>query len=399
MMIVATIMAAAMLIATAVGSPLSTALTANLSSIGGAHYTFNACELNCVANGICDPTCKSAFVCTPNDPLVTASGQFGSACYQAVEPPANTQGDGYSFAEANAACTANGGALASVHSDAENEWIYDTLIKGSIGNGNHHYFWIGLVLTRTPVTGTITGSSWTDGSAVGAYENPSSPQTPPWAAGQPDADPANTHTHIYAFGKFKKRWDSYPPTPEEGPSIPSNGYICKACPDNWATFDGHCYKSFSNVANAYTQAQYQQLCQFYGAELVSIHSAAENAFVTALVQADAPVAAFYTGLQPVHVTNLIGSPLSSISWTDSSPVTYGFTLTQAGSPSPPWGVASGPPDNFLDQPDNVGAGGSSPANCGAIWLTLPPTTPQVGAWDDVHCGNLIQGAVCKFSLN
>lgn len=58
------------------------------------------------------------------NPLVTASGQFGAACYEAVEPPANQQGLGYTFDEANAACAADGGALVSIHSDVENDWIY-----------------------------------------------------------------------------------------------------------------------------------------------------------------------------------------------------------------------------------------------------------------------------------
>jgi hypothetical protein len=107
--------------------------------------------------------------------------------------------------EAKDKCNALGAGLASIHSDAENNFIggclwhsfsrgnfylYNPdLAKKSRPTEHHVYLWIGMVLHRKSKDGKphgeLVGASWTDGSPLD-YGNPlTAPGKKPWAKDQP----------------------------------------------------------------------------------------------------------------------------------------------------------------------------------------------------------------------
>jgi hypothetical protein len=360
----------------------------------------------------CDPSCFEE-TCSGGSDIVTASAKFGRGCYYAVEPPASLH-KGYSFDQANANCKANGTDLASVHSDAENDFIFEELIKGSTGGGNHHLMWIGLELDREAVLGNVIGSSWTDRSTVD-YGNPvTNASVYPWAAGQPRPGVVyEDKTHIYSFGRYRAHWGALNSTPAEQPSQPTNGYICKGCPAGWTTFNGYCYRAFvSNGSIAGLFENFNTLCGFFNSTMVSIHSQAENDLVLSLARAtNQNAVSIFIGmnLRRDPNTGLQYSPVTSQFWSDREgnsvllPGDYGYV-----PPTPlPWGqnpwAAAGsfvnPPRFYPAQPDNI----PLPSNVAIMWLDNvildSAGNSQAGRWDDVSSfQSTAVGTVCKFQL-
>jgi hypothetical protein len=62
--------------------------------------------------------------------------------------------------------------------------------------------------------------------------------------------------------------------------------ICQhdtACPSGWKLFDGHCYQVVEgDVQLSATWAEAEKDCNIKGGHLASVHSAAENAFISSL---------------------------------------------------------------------------------------------------------------------
>ncbi|VDO71258.1 unnamed protein product [Heligmosomoides polygyrus] len=112
------------------------------------------------------------------------------------------------FDEAEKACKAQKGHLASIHSKEENDFIYG-LAKKSLPKVNHDDLcWIGLRKSSK-------GWTWTDGSSTN-YTN--------WAPGQPNnVNKAENCAQLYNVDNFKspKKWNDYPCTKKVC------GYVCK----------------------------------------------------------------------------------------------------------------------------------------------------------------------------
>ena len=139
-----------------------------LSSLGSAK-----CTLSCGLFSLfsCAPvTCGTAnpFQCVASSTCPSGWTVSGSKCFNVFEGPSN-------WLAALQFCIAQGGTLAKIESQAEND-----LVQGLLGTTNTDPVWIGL--QDFLVENTF---SWADGTALGAWGTPQG-TTPPWISGQPD---------------------------------------------------------------------------------------------------------------------------------------------------------------------------------------------------------------------
>ncbi|XP_032437382.1 lactose-binding lectin l-2-like [Xiphophorus hellerii] len=94
------------------------------------------------------------------------------------------------------------------------------------------------------------------------------------------------------------------------------------CPPFWYSFNGRCYKY---VATLMTWADAEQHCVNQGANLVSIHSLAEENFVKMLIRNFDPAqGANWIGLSDIHKNG-------RYFWSDGS--RYNFMFWNAGEPN------------------------------------------------------------------
>jgi hypothetical protein len=132
--------------------------------------------------------------------------------------------------------------------------------------------------------------------------------------------------------------------------------ILIACDVGWKTYDGHCYK-FTTSTQTWDAGK--TLCQAEGADLVSIHSAAEHAFVVEIRPVDYD---FYVGLRRITPSS------SEWEWSDGTPVDY--TNWYPGEPN----------------------------NAGGIEECAKPAPSWSYQWNDHQCNNTLR-CVCKKAKN
>ncbi|XP_003729542.1 perlucin-like protein [Strongylocentrotus purpuratus] len=131
------------------------------------------------------------------------------------------------------------------------------------------------------------------------------------------------------------------------------------CSDGWSLFGRNCYRFFSPKVNWQTA---HDACQDLGADLVSIHDEAENAFAFALILTD-------DGKKPTSWSAFawigLHQPNEPFVWSDGSCLNY---------------------ENWAPgQPDDARGG----EDCGHLRNYGPP-----GSWNDLGCNNRI-GYICK----
>jgi hypothetical protein len=359
----------------------------------------------------------------------------------------------FSFEDAKAFCAADGGVIATITSQAQNDVInamikknQNTLVKhskcgGGCDTGKKDYlYWIGLQLDHA-ANGSINGSSWVSGAPV-TYGNPQSASfRPPFISGAPhgsvgdgsnplEACPlGNTKdcVQIYGYGSVAGKWTdkncsssheipqscSCPPkgnttTPAKQKKSSSseeddedhvnacrdeaalNGVVCQYCPQGWSAFQGRCY--IAVVANQ-NNVQLEAACANLNATAASIHSQAENQFVAGVALAASPGAgSYYVPINLVHQNPLVfQSPVVSATWTDGTVVDYANPSVAPWSAAGtyPWAPGIAPFILYPPQPDNRPA----PGNCVLMWL--PSAGHPLGTWDDLTCPISTNGVVCK----
>ncbi|KAH7711450.1 C-type lectin [Aphelenchoides avenae] len=135
------------------------------------------------------------------------------------------------------------------------------------------------------------------------------------------------------------------------------------CDAGWTQFGSNCY--FPVVASEGGPDPYEATCQGMGANIVSIHSAAENQFVADLITVTGEWCPYIRiGLELVWDSGT--TTLTGADWTDGSPVDFGNPVGSAPGTFP-WGIC-GPGDG--PQPSSVPA-----RNVTQLWIT------EVSGWD------------------
>ncbi|XP_041472459.1 aggrecan core protein-like [Lytechinus variegatus] len=143
----------------------------------------------------------------------------------------------------------------------------------------------------------------------------------------------------------------------------------KSCAESWSYYDGWCYAYFRDPVNFATALWTCRTIAGLEADLVSIHSAAENAFVYDLwVSLEEYIGAFLW----IGYHKPTNAPLEQpFVWTDGSPDDYDL-----------WGPT---------QPDNIGG----IENCVSFWGA---EGDPVKLWHDVPCDTIAAPFVCKAAI-
>ncbi|KAH7697883.1 C-type lectin [Aphelenchoides avenae] len=377
----------------------------------------------------------------PPPKCAAGAGDYQNRCYKVYRSSADCDRD-FNYWEAQAFCQANGGELASIHSEPQNEYIKDLIKRGqkTCGCRKDFLYWIGLQLQHGP-DARLTDAAWSDGTPVN-YGNPLSTDfQPPFLEGRPagsdpnddlsEVCPAGSEkacVQILGFGRHFGQWtdancskvheqpnrcssnstcvaphkkhhrgdksSSSSEEDEDADSLKtqcradraSQGFVCQYCPYGSVPFQDHCYLP---VPLAGSSDQYEATCKALGGGVVSIHSDAENQFVWQLAAAAGLKGWFYTGLRLVHSGPQIGASVVSAAWTDGTPVDFGNPMTLARG-TYPWC------DQYVrPQPDNVPV----PGNIAIAWLPgAPAPITNFGTWDDTTDvpTSPPSGTVCKF---
>lgn len=400
----------------------------------------------------------ATLTCNPGATL------FGNRCYQVYRPGPKCPQD-FNQTAAQQFCRANNGELASIHSQAQNDFIADLIKKSQHKKKDKcnacptpkrdYFYWIGMELDHRG-NGSVNGSSWTDNSPVN-YGNPlSNSFRPPFVTGRPEGSvgdgsdpvevcpPGNEKecVQIYGFGETVGKWRdqqcsnshrqnvscSCPPQGNSTVSVRRhkhkhssssssssdgeeeedhidecrdeaalNGLVCQYCPAGWTAFQGRCYKA---VVGLGTHVQNEAKCPALDADsrVASIHSNAENQFVTNLAIQAGITGAATGGMRLTFNTNTFQAPPIAAANLDGSPAVYGNPLVAPWTApgTYPWAQAIPPGIAYPNQPDNR----PPPANCVVYWLPGPAPVAcggcPPGTWDDLECSVAdSNGVVCK----
>lgn len=125
-------------------------------------------------------------------------GSFGRACYSA---PGFSNSNKMDYATALQVCAANGAEIASIHGEAENQFVYELLDKLPFLGPSAA--WIGLKRTGPGAA----DFSWEDGSALNFVH---------WAAGEPNDEEGREDCAVMwgpglkGFPEFLGRWNDAP---------------------------------------------------------------------------------------------------------------------------------------------------------------------------------------------
>jgi hypothetical protein len=143
-------------------------------------------------------------------------------------------------------------------------------------------------------------------------------------------------------------------------------------PDDFGVFGGACYASVRGPEDGF---QSEQACiDDFGGYLASIHSQAEDDFISALVDPGAAggITAYIGGEAPGPSFRFVSGPLVTYLWSDGSPWDYENWRRTTGEPN-----------------------GSGPAPAGVqFW---PNTNGGLSGWNDVPKSAPLGGYVCKYA--
>ncbi|KAI1708994.1 hemicentin-1 [Ditylenchus destructor] len=160
------------------------------------------------------------------------------------------------------------------------------------------------------------------------------------------------------------------PDPQCSTTVKQVVPVNPTCKAGWTAYEGSCYMT---VIGPKTAQQYFDGCIALGANVVSIHSDAENQFVAGLASIAKP--GLGTNFIGLYLTRYAGNAVVAVNWADNS------TLPYANPSLAPWnskGVYpwwSGQPDNCCGQPA---------ASC--VHQGFPPFLGMTASmWDDEAC--------------
>ncbi|XP_033107417.1 macrophage mannose receptor 1-like isoform X2 [Anneissia japonica] len=285
--------------------------------------------------------CQDAFDSNAPEPPVTSttcqSGyrQYYDGCFQYVD-------GSFEFSKAITTCTnlGNGASIANVVDVYEQAFIEQ--IIGDNGGGET---WIGMVDDK------IAGEyRWVNGWPVWYTK---------WGSNEPSYGPGEGCVMIDAKGYWDdtKCNDQHPvlckyslaPIPTNPPDLPGT------CPTDWEPFGSYCYYFELNGRSTISWPEAQFSCARIGAHLASIHTKADNDFISKK--------ATDSGLD--LWVGLYRTDAGGFAWSDNTPVDY--TNWNDGEPSL---IHNGEHENCVE--------------------VLRP----YGKWNDIECYNN-QGYVCR----
>ncbi|CAJ0943776.1 unnamed protein product, partial [Mesorhabditis belari] len=286
-------------------------------------------------------------------------------CYRAV-----TQAGGVDYEQADALCKSNGGQLVSIHSDKENELVYELSTMGQVNT-----------LYHTLIGGVKIGAGqndfgWSDGSPFD-YQN--------WAP-TPDAKSciqmwSSNYTGLagFDFNPYITKWD------DASCNAKYLNAVCKlvskkssttlktpSCPSDWHYEAGlkNCYKVITKSGGInFDQANID--CKALGGELASIHSAEENQLINSLTTTGKNLTA---GAMTLIGGQRTGPNPGDWRWVDNSAWDYTSWISIG-------------PNNYAGVQNCIQVLSSNIVN--------PPAWYEVGNWDDLECSYLYLNAVCK----
>ncbi|KAL4228716.1 chromatin-modulating protein mrc1 [Mactra antiquata] len=172
------------------------------------------------------------------------------------------------WSEALSSCTGSGGTLAVI-TDKYQQAFLASQIAGTSG-----YYWIGLTNSGSPY-------QWVDKSNL-AYTAWSSNHT---------GNEVNTCVAMKSQGPGVGLWVNIQcpgrlryicQTSRSGFSTPliitTTTTAPPTCPSDWQDYNGYCYKAYNDDANLKTYFDARESCRSMGADLLSLHSSAEESF-------------------------------------------------------------------------------------------------------------------------
>ncbi|KAM5307383.1 C-type mannose receptor 2 isoform 2-T2 [Glossophaga mutica] len=263
------------------------------------------------------------------------------------------------WTQAQRICTWFRAELASVHSQAELDFLGHNLQKFSRGQEQH--WWIGLHTSESD--GRFR---WTDGSIINFIS---------WAPGKPR--PIGKDKKCVYMTASREDWG-------DQRCLTALPYVCKrsnstrktqpldlppevlgGCPSGWSQFLNKCFRVQGQAPQdrvKWSEAQFS--CEQQEAQLVTIANPLEQAFITA-------------SLPNVTFDLWIGLHASQrdFQWVEQEPVL--FANWAPGEPSGPSPAASG----------NV------PTSCAVVLHS--PSTHFTGRWDDRSCTEETHGFICQ----
>jgi len=309
------------------------------------------CDNNCVAGQRCkekkmecpaDPTkgnkdeCCKNFSCTDLTGCADGWERYGDKCYQQFSRTLR-------WNDAESFCQDEGGHLASVHSEAQNDFLFT--ISGFAT-------WLGGHFVETEGKWT-----WSDGSTWDF-----SPAGFPCSTCPPTGDtqgPCTTFWHSASWNyatcsagfwatKFVCQIDL-------GTTTTTTTTTTTGCPNGMVVFNQNCYK-FVDTAKTWNEAEAVCQSQIWKGKghLASIHSEEENNFVSSL-----STERFWLGGNDLQKDGVW-------TWSDGSAITYNN-----------W---------YPDNPSNTGGN----EHCMEIY------SPSEKKWNDNNCANKFK-FVCKFT--
>ncbi|XP_071940974.1 macrophage mannose receptor 1-like [Antedon mediterranea] len=295
----------------------------------------NACDKK---NGY---ICQDGFSLSAPEPPVTSSScrtgyrQYYDSCFKFVD-------GSFDFSKAVTACTNLGGgaALANIIDVYE-----EAFVEQVIGDNGGAATWIGMVDNK------IAGEyQWVNGWPVWYTK---------WGRDEPSFGSGEGCVMIDETGYWDDTvcTDNHPalckyslaPKPTNPPDLPGT------CPVDWEAFGSYCYFFEIQRLSTISWPEAQFNCAKIGAHLASIHTKADNDFISA--KANSAELDIWTGL---YRTDSGG-----FAWSDNSPVDY--TNWNEGEPSL---IHNGEHENCVE--------------------VLRP----LGKWNDIECMNS-QGYVCR----
>ncbi|KAG8446993.1 hypothetical protein GDO86_014439 [Hymenochirus boettgeri] len=266
------------------------------------------------------------------------------------------------WAQAQRICTWFRAELVSVHSQAELDFLGQSLQKFSRGQEQH--WWIGLHTYEND--GRFR---WSDGSLLNFVS---------WASGRPrpitrekkcvymtaSREDWGDQKCDTALPYICKRSNSTLPIPTT-PTIPP---INKGgCPRSWLPFLNKCFGvRADSKAETKTWQQARDSCKVLGGELATISNYLEQAFITSIL----PNISFdlWIGLHNARKQFqwVEGQVMNYVNWAPREPSGYGISSST-----------------------------EKPINCAVIWHSSPPQF--TGRWDDRNCLEEKHGYICQIN--
>lgn len=281
------------------------------------------------------------------------SGRHGPMTYTFMPTPAN-------FRDANAMCRRQRGALASIHTQAEQHAVQELLQGQQLQCQPDHACgaWIGLNDNRREAGTDGLGFVWSDGTA-NVYDNwhPGEPSGTPGFGRRQLAEGGEDCGMMYADGTWNDENCNH--------VLP---FVCEvragthgqSPPPPPETPDYHYYPGPLNALAASDD------CVVRGGQLASVHSQQE---LQAMMAAAPPTAQFWIGLN--DASNEAGNSGNSFVWSDGTETTRGFSL--------PWNP--GEPNSMGDE------------DCVMVYAAN-----SGGKWNDQSCGTQM-GYVCNINAD